>query len=103
MMSRTLVTPVMSEGKLRIATKSGLTEISSMIESRFIQTSPIKFLDFCQEWTDRGYTAIFEWCSARTKIVLLYEEDLMVLTGIRHNRTGKYVSFQEMKASGAIG
>lgn len=42
---------------------------------------------------DEDYTPIFEWCSPRSRIVLDYETDLMVLTGLRSNATGNNASF----------
>jgi hypothetical protein len=47
-----------------------------------------RYVSFSKVWMDQDYTPIFEWCSPRNKIVLAYEQDLLVLTAIRHNRTG---------------
>jgi len=45
---------------------------------------------------EKGYTPLFEWVSPRCKIVLEYEKDNLVLTGIRHNITGEYIVYSEL-------
>src|SRR5690606_30695473 len=61
----------------------------------------IRYDEFCCLWLEKNCTPIFEWCSARTKVVLHYDEDLLVLTGLRHNLTGDYIPFAEMAESAA--
>jgi len=50
----------------------------------------------------KNCTPIFEWCSPRNKLVLDYGKDILVLTGLRHNKTGNYVPHAEMVASAEI-
>ena len=45
---------------------------------------------------EQNRTPIFEWCSRQQPIVIDYPEDMLVLTGIRHNQTGEYLSYQSM-------
>lgn len=43
----------------------------------------------CGEWAARDHTVTFEWVSPDNRIVLHYAEPDLVLTAIRHNRTGQ--------------
>jgi hypothetical protein len=52
---------------------------------------------FCEKWIVDGYTLVFEWCSPTAKIVIDYDSDRLILVAIRHNRTGQYVPYPEMK------
>jgi len=62
------------------------------MEERFLPAPENqKYYKFSEEWMSQGFTPIFEWCSPRNKIVLHYDTDFLVLTGIRNNRTGNYV------------
>jgi RNA ligase len=45
----------------------------------------------------KGFTPIFEWCSRKNRIVVDYPEDQLILTGIRDNDTGYYVTHEVMK------
>lgn len=48
------------------------------------------FLDFCQQVTDEGCTAIFEWTSPTARIVLPYQEEGLTLLHVRNNDLGTY-------------
>jgi len=82
------MSPLYTEGEIHWATKSGPTEVSTILESDFIPKSAVDFNGFAQEWMDKGYTPLFEWCSYRQQIVLQYEKDMLTLTAMRHNSTG---------------
>ena len=51
-----------------------------------------------RELTDQNYTVIYEMISSNPKyqIVLTYDVDRLIVTGVRHNDTGKYFTYQEM-------
>jgi len=92
-----LVTPVRSNGKIRFASKSGFGEVTKILEERFLKADGnSKYIEFSEVWINDNYTPIFEWCSPRSKIVLFYENDLLVLTGIRSNETGLYIPYNAM-------
>lgn len=59
----------------------------------------IKYKEFCLEWIEKGFTPLFEWCSYRQQIIVSYPEDMLVLTAIRNNATGLYVTYGDMLAS----
>lgn len=42
-----------------------------------------------------GFTPLFEWCSPQHRIVLAHARSRLLLTAIRHNRTGAYLDVTE--------
>jgi predicted kinase len=45
-----------------------------------------------------GYTPIFEWCHPKKTVgVLTYDNYMLVLLAVRHNITGKYLSYGEIR------
>ena len=56
------------------------------------------YMDFCYDLAQSGLTPMFEWCSRKNRIVLDYPEDQLILTAIRVNRTGEYLTYGKMKA-----
>ena len=100
---RTLVSPVKINGNIVFASKSGDQKLTKMIRERYLldmqESEDNSLISFCKDWIERGYTPLFEWCSLRTKIVLEYEKDLLVLLAIRNNHTGNYVPYSKVKES----
>lgn len=90
-MDGSLVSPVIHEGKVRFATKSGFGPVSTLVEERFVWApGNEKFTEWSHRCLEQGWTPLFEWCSLRSKVVLTYEQDMLVLLGLRHNETGVY-------------
>lgn len=110
------------EFTLRISTKMGFDSVASQNVESFLYgvSDPNKYpkiiiskdkeikieemkgiqldiLNFCIEWILKGYTPIFEFCSPKCKIILDYKEEMMILIGIRENKTGEYIPYNEMK------
>jgi hypothetical protein len=58
-------------------------------DSKFTPSS-ITCTDFvrARATLERGFTPMFEYCSAQTQIVVGYEEDFLMLIAMRHNATG---------------
>jgi len=75
--------------------KNGPTELSEVVEQVFIPNT--RYNEFSKKWIQDGFSPLFEWCSTRNHIVLLYEKDLLVLTAIRNNKTGDYLPYEKMK------
>eukprot|EP01128_Nolandella_sp_AFSM9_P003075 TRINITY_DN1354_c4_g1_i1.p2 TRINITY_DN1354_c4_g1~~TRINITY_DN1354_c4_g1_i1.p2 ORF type:complete len:399 (-),score=83.32 TRINITY_DN1354_c4_g1_i1:2091-3287(-) len=95
-----LVTPIKTPEGVKFATKSGFTDITSIMEERFIKLDGnVKYVEFASHWMEKDHTPIFEWCSPRHKIVLNYGNDRLVLTGIRDNLTGNYIPHPEIEKS----
>lgn len=55
------------------------------------------YLGFVNEWLFSGWTPIFEWCSRKQRIVVDYPEDQLILTAIRNQQTGSYLSMEKMR------
>jgi len=79
----------------RLCTKMGPTDVAAQAEP-FVAARPN--LDrFIRDTISQGYTACFEWCSRQQQIVIFYPEDRLVLTAVRHNRTGEYLTYTQMQ------
>lgn len=85
-----MVTPCYVNGHIRWMTKMGITDTSMEAEA-FVASRP-EYVQFADTMLKQGLTPIFEWCSNKNRIVLDYPEDRLVLTAIRDNVTGQYVS-----------
>lgn len=79
-----------------LVTKAGVTEISQQAEEFIADKSDYNI--FIRKCIQKGTTPLFEWCSRKNRIVVDYEEDNLILTGIRYNDTGKYVDYEIMKS-----
>jgi RNA ligase len=79
-----------------LVTKAGVTEISQQAEE-FISDKP-HYNTFIRKCIQKGTTPLFEWCSRKNRIVVDYEEDNLILTGIRYNHTGSYLTYAVMKS-----
>jgi hypothetical protein len=49
-----MVCPFYTEGKLRFATKNGVTDTSKLVESH-VARSNIPYLEYSARWVDKGY------------------------------------------------
>jgi RNA ligase len=93
-----LVSPFYTQGKLRWGTKMGLTSVTDEIE-RFVAENKLDYVGFSNEWINKGYTPLFEWCSLSQQIVISYDVTQLVITSIRHNHTGDYLPYKQMVES----
>ncbi|RMH12589.1 MAG: hypothetical protein D6698_15165 [Gammaproteobacteria bacterium] len=55
-----------------------------------------KYEEFAKQANRDGYTPIFEWVSPKRKIVIPYEKENLILTGMRHKETGAYLPYEDM-------
>jgi T4 RnlA family RNA ligase len=79
--------------------KAGETFLTPQIEE-FVKDKP-QYLELVKAWDD--WTLIWEWCSRKNRIVVDHPRDRLVLTGMRHNVTGNYLSYAKMKENGEYG
>ncbi len=95
-----MITFMLKDGKVVPCTKLGMTDIAKQVQG-FIDTHPnyVKVIKHC---IDIGQTPIFEWCSRQQRIVVDYPEDRLVLTAIRVNETGEYLSHDSMGYYGGM-
>ena len=89
-----MVTPLMSLGQLRFATKAGITDMSPAIEA-YVDQARAHYRSFCEYMIDINHTPIFEYVSRDNRIVLDYKEQNLILLGIRNNLTGNYISYKQ--------
>lgn len=93
-----MITPYWRDDGMTIgwATKMGFTDVAKPVEE-FVAAHP-EYLNAAHFLLGSGFTPIFEWCSRKQKIVVDYQTDRLVLTAIRENSSGKYSTFDKMKA-----
>lgn len=75
--------------------KSFMSEVA--VGARDWISSQENFLDFCEDVTLKGFTAIFEYTAPTARIVLYYAEEALTLLHIRCNATGRYLTRQELE------
>jgi RNA ligase len=80
--------------KMRWGTKMGETDVSKPVEA-FIAAHPT-YANYAAHCFYAGYTLIFEWCSRKQRIVIDYPKDRLVLTAVRHMKTGKYLPYSDI-------
>ena len=85
------------DGDLDMKSNSSLTSDYKWMALDMIHEDETLF-EKSRELTDQNYTVIYEMISSNPKyqIVLTYDVDRLIVTGVRHNDTGKYFSYQEM-------
>ena len=90
-----MIRPIPTAEGFRLATKAGVTDVAMNAEE-FISDRPhyAKFIEKCFR---KGTTPIFEWVSRKNRIVIDYPEDNLILTAIRYNEIGSYVTYKVMK------
>jgi len=77
-------------------TKRGVTSVANTA-LEFLKDNP-NYETFCRCMADQGWSPIFEWCTRKQRIILDYgPQDRMVLTGIRKNDDGSYISYAMMQ------
>lgn len=86
-----MIRPIPTADGFRLATKAGITDISQQAEE-FISDKPEYSKFICSSFIC-GLTPIFEWCSRKNRIVIDYPQDQLILTAVRDNLTGIYISY----------
>lgn len=85
-MDGSMIRPFYTEGKLRLGTKMGVTDIAVEAE-KLLTTEQIQWLD---EIIHINVTPIFEYIAPTNKIVIEYSEPKLVLLAMRNNISGNY-------------
>lgn len=91
-----MVRPYLIGGQVRWATRMGLTDVAAQAD-QFCENRP-EILFFAQALIRDGMTPIFEWCSRQNRVVIDHPQDRMVLTAVRFNQSGRYMSYSQMKS-----
>jgi RNA ligase len=92
-----MVHPASVNGVCVLMTRMGRTEVAMQAESHLTEAYRA-LID--EAWSD-GWTPIFEWCSPNNRIVVRYEEDALVLTGMRRLSDGVYAGHATLQRIGA--
>jgi RNA ligase len=89
-----MVRPLKIGDSTFMATKMGITD-TGLRASKFFWSQQ-KIMSFVDE-IYKEFTPIFEWLSLEDRIVLDYGDPQLVLTAIRNNFSGEYISYDMMK------
>jgi RNA ligase len=79
---------------LRWCTKMGVTDVATPVEAWVAKN--MHYARWVVGAMCSGWTPIFEWCSRKQKIVIDYPVDRLVLTAMRNNKTGEYLSYEQL-------
>jgi RNA ligase len=90
-----MIRPIPTPEGFRLATKAGITDVA--MNAEYFIADKKHYRLFILKSIQKGFTPIFEWCSRKNRIVVDYPEDQLILTGIRDNHTGYYVTHEVMK------
>lgn len=94
-----MIRPLFLEGEVRWGSKMGLTDVSALAEEH-VKAHP-QFNAFALFCKSKTMTPIFEYCSRENRIVIDYPTAKLVLTAVRHNNTGAYLKYDDMRVVAA--
>lgn len=83
-------------GNFSLKSKKSYSSDVAVLATKFMKSRE-NYKQFCHDMVEGGYTAIFEWTSPTSRIVLHYSEDDMMLLHVRDNITGKYLDKQSLE------
>lgn len=89
-----MITPLVFNNEVHWATKMGVTDIGRGV--RQFAEAHTEYLDLAREMFAANLTPIFEWCSRKQRIVIDYPVDRLVLTAVRENDSGRYMTYAEL-------
>lgn len=78
-------------------TRAGITDVSKLAQSHFdrmLIERRFAYQQLIVSCLERGQTPIFEYCSRENRVVIDYPVSKLVLTAIRDNATGEYLSLK---------
>ncbi len=87
-----MVHPCIVNGELVFMTRMGVTEQARLALSYADQ----RVLDLAQATLDAGQTAMFEFTSPMNRVVIAYDQPEITLLAARENRTGRYLTSDEL-------
>jgi RNA ligase len=100
-MDGSMIRPILVNGRLRLATKMGVTEVAEAAEAYLASRKDWAEISI---WLERcvkiGVTPLLEFIAPSNQIVISYSEPDLVLLAIRHNETGNYLGRQNSTPAG---
>lgn len=97
-----MIHPIVHNDTVFFCTRSGITDVAEQA-LRFVtpvhdsQNAGPWCKDFCYDLAKSNLTPIFEWCP-QVEPVQKYPANRLVLTAIRTNHTGEYITYDQMQA-----
>jgi RNA ligase len=95
-----MIRPLPAPGGLRWGTKMGITDVA-MLAEEFCADKP-QYAAYAAHCMEVGATPIFEFGSRRSRVVVDFPEEVMVLLDVRHNISGTYVSREVIHQTAAV-
>jgi RNA ligase len=92
-----MIRPLIVDGYTRWGTKMGVTDVA-MLAEEFVADKPY-YYDLAEACVLSGHTPLFEFGSRRSRIVVDFPQDVMVLLDIRDNLTGTYMPRSLVRAT----
>jgi len=89
-----MIRPMFIGEHIRLGTKMGITDTSDLAEVWMADKT--NYYDLIASCCENNATPIFEWCSRKSKIVLDYPKDRLVLTAVRFLQNGSYLSHPDL-------
>lgn len=90
-----LITPILRDDNILIWATRRMRDLEV---EEFITKSEVDYVGFSLEIIGQNITPIFEYCTNQTPIgVIAYENTNLILTALRHNVTGEYISIENYR------
>lgn len=94
-----LISTFVDKGLLFTKSKTSITSSQAIESKQLLLDINYKDLhDRALELANDGYTCNFEYVAPSNRIVLEYAKKDLILLNVRHNETGEYVSYNELKS-----
>lgn len=100
-MDGSMIRPIDVNGRIRLATKMGVTDTSIDAEEYLVSRPDYEpIMVWLELLMKLGLTPIFEFVSPQNKIVLQYDKPDLVLLAVRQNETGAYLDNLDLTPAG---
>jgi len=91
-----MITPIFDKFKNKFYFGSKMIQSEVAENANYFAHTNEQYLLFAKKMYEQNKTPIFEWCSPKNRIVVNYDRDQLILTAIRDNLTGEYMSYDDM-------
>ena len=94
-MDGSMIRPIYSEGKFRVATKMGLSDVAIKCE-KYVSEDQLGWMEIMMK---QNTTPLFEFISPENRIVVDYPKTELVLLAVRENISGKYLDVEGLRGN----
>lgn len=92
-----LVSTYLDIDRIRFKSKTSIKSEQAVFASSMLASIEHEELELAlTELAKDGYTANFEYCSPKNRIILNYYKEMLILLNVRDNETGEYVDYEEL-------